>query len=99
MNIINPGPKQRVLPVLFKEPVTMFMGDVYHHTLAGGGGYGDPLERDIALVERDLRQGRITGTGALNDYGVVAAQERLEWVVDIDATLTLRASRRAALEV
>lgn len=99
MNIINPGPKQRVLPVLFKEPVTMVMGDVYHHTLAGGGGYGNPLERDLALVERDLRQGRITGAGALNDYGVVAAQEPLGWVVDIDATLALRASLRAAVEV
>ena len=86
MNLINPGPAQRVLPVLFKDPVDMVRGDLYHHTLSGGGGYGDPLERDLFLVQRDLRQGRVTGEGALRDYGVVAALQDDEWIIDVPAT-------------
>ena len=38
---------------------------------AGGGGWGDPLERDIALVEKDVRGGFVTLEGALRNYGVV----------------------------
>ena len=86
MNLINPGPAQRVLPVLFKDPVDMVRGDLYHHTLSGGGGYGDPLERELFLVQRDLRQGRVTGEGALRDYGVVAALQNDEWIIDVPAT-------------
>jgi N-methylhydantoinase B len=37
-----------------------FLGeqDVYYMAWQGGGGYGDPLHRDPALVEADLRQAR-----------------------------------------
>lgn len=96
INLINPGPGERLLPVLFKEPVAMVRGDLYRHVLAGGGGWGDPLERDVALVERDLRQGRVTGEGARRDYGVVAAHEGGQWVVDRQATERERTVRRGA---
>ena len=36
----------------------------------GGGGYGDPKERDIALVKEDIKQGYITPDAAKRDYGV-----------------------------
>ncbi|HVC35290.1 MAG TPA: hydantoinase B/oxoprolinase family protein, partial [Chloroflexota bacterium] len=45
-NILNPGPDQRILPTLPMESVALRKGDVFRHVLAGGGGYGDPLERD-----------------------------------------------------
>jgi len=35
-------------------------GDVLHHRMAGGGGYGDPAERDEEAVLRDLRDGKVT---------------------------------------
>ena len=38
-------------------------------SLPGGGGYGDPLDREKALVEADLRAGLITTDEAKNDYG------------------------------
>ena len=95
MNLINPGADQQVLPVLFKDPVTMLRGDVYCHTLSGGGGFGDPLDRDVSLVLRDLRQGRVTGSGALRDYGVVALLQDDAWVIDANATERTRATRRA----
>ena len=37
--------------------------------VAGGAGYGDPGERDQALIERDLRAGLVTPGGAERDYG------------------------------
>jgi N-methylhydantoinase B len=35
----------------------------------GAGGYGDPLQRDRALVARDLRDGKISQEAARRDYG------------------------------
>ncbi|MGG5809096.1 hydantoinase B/oxoprolinase family protein [Falsiroseomonas sp. CW058] len=35
----------------------------------GGGGYGDPRERDPAAIERDLEDGYVTPEGAIRDYG------------------------------
>ncbi len=61
--------------------------------LAGGSGYGDPLERPPGEVEQDLRGGYITAAGAERDYGcVVGPDGRL----DLAATAALRARRRAA---
>ncbi|MNC82995.1 hypothetical protein D3C75_1367610 [compost metagenome] len=44
--------------------------------LPGGGGYGDPRQRDRQLVERDLRYGYISAEQARDDYGFEAAKER-----------------------
>jgi N-methylhydantoinase B len=45
-------------------------GDVVVMDCAGGGGYGDPGGRDPALVEGDLREGKVTPEGAERDYGI-----------------------------
>ena len=45
-------------------------GDVFRHELAGGGGWGDPLERDPALVLNDVRDELVSETSAHDDYGV-----------------------------
>jgi N-methylhydantoinase B len=37
----------------------------------GGGGWGDPLARDPALVARDVRWGKVSRAAAAADYGVV----------------------------
>ncbi|SDP82290.1 hydantoinase B/oxoprolinase family protein [Desulforhopalus singaporensis] len=54
----------------------------------GGGGYGNPLERDIALVQKDVIQGYVSLEGAKNDYGVVIEEQTLE--VDEESTTILR---------
>jgi N-methylhydantoinase B len=36
---------------------------------AGGGGYGDPRERDAAALSRDIAEGYVSADGAKNDYG------------------------------
>jgi len=55
---------------------------------AGGGGYGDPLARDPAEVEADVREGYIDAARARARYGLVAG--------DAAATRKLRAEIDAA---
>jgi N-methylhydantoinase B len=45
-------------------------GDVVVMDAAGGGGYGDPKERDREALLRDVRDGKVTRESALRDYGV-----------------------------
>lgn len=63
-------------------------GDVVLMEAAGGGGYGDPLERDPELVEQDVREGYVSVERAREDYGVVLDLETLK--VDQEATSELR---------
>jgi N-methylhydantoinase B len=41
----------------------------------GGGGYGDPGDRDPAAVRRDLRLGKISEARARDVYGVAVGEE------------------------
>jgi N-methylhydantoinase B len=66
--------------------------DVVAWQLAGGGGYGDPLQRDPARVQRDVRMGYVTMEGARRDYGVVLLTDMS---IDEDATRLLRSGRAA----
>jgi N-methylhydantoinase B len=93
MNVINPGAGERLLPVLFKEPVNMKRDDVFRHVLASGGGYGDPLTRDVELVRKDLIQERVTVQGAFRDYGVVAHTSGRHVEIDAHATKMERQAR------
>lgn len=45
-------------------------GDTVTMDAAGGGGYGDPGQRDPEALERDIEAGRVTPVGAAADYGV-----------------------------
>lgn len=74
-------------------------GDVIVQLGSGGGGYGDPLKRDPALVAQDLAAGRISRHTAERVYhvrfagqGPVAVQGA---VVDQAATDTARGAARA----
>jgi N-methylhydantoinase B len=61
----------------------------------GGGGWGDSLERDPALVARDVRWGKVSAAAAVADYGVVLTGSEDDPVVDGDATGRLRGDLRA----
>lgn len=54
-----------------KCTITMGPNDVMNHITQNGGGYGDPLERDPALVLRDVLRGSVTRATAASVYGVV----------------------------
>ncbi len=67
--------------------------DVFHCHYPGGGGYGDPLERDPELVAADIERGLVSLDAACNIYGVVVdTQNRL----DLEATDRQRAELRAS---
>lgn len=63
-------------------------GDVVTIDAPGGGGYGNPFERDIELVVNDVRQGYVSIEGARNEYGVVVDPKTYE--VDGKETRKLR---------
>jgi len=65
-------------------------GDVVIMDAAGGGGFGDPLERESELVENDVADGYVSIERAKEDYGVVIDPETLK--ADVDASEKLRAS-------
>jgi N-methylhydantoinase B len=68
---------------------------VFRHVLAGGGGYGSPLERDPALVLMDVRQGRVTPGHARDVYGVAIVDGEDGACIDATVTAALRARMQA----
>ena len=89
-NVLNPDKEARLLD----SKLTMHLrrGDVFRHELPGGGGWGDPLDRDPSNVLSDVRNEYISVDGANRDYGVVI--DTSTWIVDLVATQNLRESRR-----
>jgi N-methylhydantoinase B len=65
-------------------------GDVVIMDAAGGGGYGNPLERDLELIENDVIDGYVGMETAKKEYGAVMNPETMK--VDVDASEKLRAS-------
>ena len=65
-------------------------GDRLHFITWGGGGWGDPLDREPELLAKELKQGLVTAEGALR-YGVVLK----DGAVDAAATEALRTRMRA----
>jgi N-methylhydantoinase B len=75
------------------EPV--LTGQVVRVVTTGGGGWGDPLEREPELVCSDVIEGRVSVQAARDDYGVLLAAEDDEYRVDEAATARLRNELRA----
>jgi N-methylhydantoinase B len=69
------------------EQLAVEEGDILHFITWGGGGWGDPLQRDPALVAKEVRQGLVTTEGA-KLYGVMLAADGS---VDAAGTEALRA--------
>jgi N-methylhydantoinase B len=67
-------------------------GDAFMVRSGGGGGFGDPSERDLDRIAFDVREGYVSAAAAERDYGVVLDADG---EVAIDKTL---AKRRAAAE-
>ena len=91
--MINPdGDEPKVPPGKFMT--TKAKGDVFRATLAGGGGWGDPLERETALVLEDVLNEKVSPQGARRQYGVAIDAETMR--VDEEATARVRAERANA---
>ena len=66
------------------DNVKVAPGDRIVFRTAGGGGWGDPLERDPARVQADVRRKLMSTPAAEREYGVVLAGDGL----DLDAAAT-----------
>jgi N-methylhydantoinase B len=75
-----------------KRVFTLHEGERLHVHTPGGGGYGDALERDAALVLLDVQDDRVSVAEARKHYGVVVDAEGTR--VDEAATRTERAALR-----
>ncbi|MFT7049159.1 MAG: N-methylhydantoinase B [Halioglobus sp.] len=74
------------------ENIKVQSGDVLYFNTWGGGGWGDPFERDPALVRQDVERRLVSASGAQR-YGVVMADDG---EVDEIATQLLREELRGA---
>jgi N-methylhydantoinase B len=80
---------------------TLEAGDAVIVASPGGGGFGDPLERDVEAVERDLNLGYVSREAAERDHAAVIAGERTvagrrRYRLDRERTLEARRDRRTA---
>ena len=74
------------------DNVKVAPGDRIVFRTAGGGGWGDPLERDPARVRADVRRRLMSAQAAEREYGVVLTADTLE--LDTSATEEKRDSIR-----
>ncbi|MEV5497651.1 hydantoinase B/oxoprolinase family protein [Nonomuraea fuscirosea] len=88
--ILNPGTGREV--VQGGSYNRLDADEVLVNNTGGGGGYGDPFEREPVRVAADVRNGFVSVAAAARDYGV--SVDPVTFEVDAEATERLRASRR-----
>ena len=70
-------------------------GDVVTIDAAGGGGYGNPVEREPEMVASDVTEGYVSFEKARENYGVIIDPKTMK--VDEEATRKLRDTLRRAI--
>jgi N-methylhydantoinase B len=90
-NYLNPDAENRELPG--KSLMVLKEGDLYRLIQASGGGFGDPIERDVYAIEDDVQQEKLTVDYVRQEYSVVI--DPLTLKLDLDATETLRTQTEA----
>jgi N-methylhydantoinase B len=92
-NIVNPGTTtERILKTKVSD--SLLPGDMIRHIQPGGGGWGDPLDREPSAVLRDVLSEKVSRQRAEELYGVVIDVKGSK--VDAKATETKRTCLRAA---
>jgi N-methylhydantoinase B len=87
------GSERTQLPGKFMR--TFARGELYEAVLAGGGGWGDPLERDPHAVREDVIDEKVSGEAALRDYGVcLCGDGRVDEAATLKQRQIMRDSRR-----
>ncbi len=91
MYIISKDGKRRVLRTMANEPI--YPGERCIVMSSGGGGYGNPLNRDVKRVQNDVMDGLVSIKRVRDVYGVVVDPTTFE--VDYEATEKLRKGSKA----
>jgi N-methylhydantoinase B/oxoprolinase/acetone carboxylase alpha subunit len=72
-NVLHRNGSSDNLPPMFS--IEIEVGDVYEHRTAGGGGWGDPRERDPGAVAADVNDEKVSPAAARDLYGVVLTDD------------------------
>jgi N-methylhydantoinase B len=73
--------------------VDLMHGDIQYVRFMGGGGYGDPIDRDPAAVLRDADHGLVSEAAAREIYGVVLADGSIDDIATRARRISIRAER------
>jgi N-methylhydantoinase B len=92
--VMNPGTPQEKAVRAFSDDNVWKKGDLVRVYTAGGGGWGDPLERETDQVLNDVLDGFVSVESAQESYGVVIDPEIM--VVDQRATAAKRSELQAS---
>jgi N-methylhydantoinase B len=91
--ILNAGTAQEENVGMRAQGKVVVAGDEITILSAGGGGLGDPLEREPEAVIQDYRDGYLSAASARQQYGVVIDEVTAE--VDREQTAKVRAEMHA----
>ncbi|MHB1431221.1 MAG: hydantoinase B/oxoprolinase family protein [Streptosporangiaceae bacterium] len=92
---IDPGgPDERDVDAL-ADAEFVPAGTLIRIRTTGGGGWGDPLDRDVDQVVRDVAWGKVSRQAAAADYGVLVGGPDDSPAADLAGTSSLRAKMRA----
>jgi N-methylhydantoinase B len=94
---IAKGPDVRTeLPTVSME--TLQPNEMMISMSSGGGGFGDPLDRDTEKVRHDVREGYVSLEKARDIYGVVIKTDTELFSIDTEATKELRKEMKKSRE-
>ncbi len=89
--VLNPGTDREVIKGGSYNH--MEAGDVLVNNTGGGGGFGNPFDREPERVAADVRNGFVSVAAAIRDYGVAVDPDTFQ--VDQSETERLRATAAA----
>ncbi|HET9897588.1 MAG TPA: hydantoinase B/oxoprolinase family protein [Streptosporangiaceae bacterium] len=92
---INPSTKDEKFADALADAEPVPAGTLIRIRTTGGGGWGDPLDRLVESVVRDVASGKVSREGAASDYGVVITGPPDAPAADITETNSLRRKIRA----
>lgn len=74
LSILGADGTERILPA--KGEYVVLPDEILRLDAGGGGGYGDPAQRDPNALEMDVLSGLVSPETARRDYGFVARDSR-----------------------
>ncbi|HEX3484569.1 MAG TPA: hydantoinase B/oxoprolinase family protein, partial [Micropepsaceae bacterium] len=93
---INPGEHEKHLPTRYAD-YPLKAGDIFRLETPGGGGLGNPFEREPKAVLADVAQGYVSQLRAASDYGVAVVNRGASWQIDEEETAKLRTGNNAVM--
>jgi N-methylhydantoinase B len=81
---------EKVALPLISDGEEILPGELIGSYNSGGGGYGNPLERDPEMVRDDVKRGFVSEESAREEYGVILHTQNGKYIIDEEETKRLR---------